>query len=78
MAKNTSILLGSHYDNFIGGASGRYNSASEVILTALRLLETEEQKMKLLRNEFEIGENRKMVSSFDRKKHLQDLRKKHL
>ena len=51
MEKNTSILLGSHFDNFINReiASGRYNSASEVIRSALRLLETEEEKIKLLR-----------------------------
>lgn len=80
MAKNTSILLGSHFDKFIGGeiASGRYNSASEVIRTALRLLETEEQKVKVLRDEIEMGENQEMVSNFDPQKHLQELRNKHL
>ena len=48
MGKNTSILLGNHFEEFINGAisTGRYNSASEVIRTALRLLEIEEQKIK--------------------------------
>ena len=51
MAKNTSITLGDHFDGFISGQvqSGRYGSASEVIRTALRLLETQETKMNTLR-----------------------------
>jgi len=44
MARNTSILLGEHFEEFISAkvSSGKYNSASEVIRTALRLLEAEE------------------------------------
>ena len=47
MAKNTSILLGDYFENFIHEkvSSGRFNSASEVVRTALRLLELEEQKI---------------------------------
>ena len=80
MEKNTSILLGSHFDNFINNeiASGRYNSASEVIRTALSLLETEEEKIKQLRKELEIGENSEMISDFDPKKHLESLHEKYL
>ena len=79
MGKNTSILLGNHYDDFIRSEikSGRYKSASEVIRTALRLLETEEQKIRQLRKELEIGEESPMISDFDPKSHLQDLHKKH-
>ncbi|MGV3459559.1 MAG: type II toxin-antitoxin system ParD family antitoxin [Flavobacterium sp.] len=80
MAKNTSILLGDHFDQFIVAevASGRYNSASEVVRSALRLLEIEEQKIKQLRAELEIGEKSGMISDFDPEKHLEQLRKKHL
>ena len=80
MAKNTSILLGSHFEEFISNevASGRYNSASEVVRSALRLLEIEEQKIKHLRYELEIGEQSGMVSDFDSEAHLEYLRKKHL
>jgi antitoxin ParD1/3/4 len=41
MARNTAILLGEHYDGFISKevSPGRYNSASEVIRSALRILE---------------------------------------
>ncbi len=80
MAKNTSILLGSHFEEFISQeiASGRFSSASEVIRTALRLLEIEEQKIKQLRYEIEIGEKSGMVSDFDPEAHLAKLQKKYL
>lgn len=50
MARNTSILLGEHFEEFISSkiSSVKYNSASEVIRTALRLLEEEDSKMKAL------------------------------
>ena len=80
MAKNTSILLGNHFEEFVSQeiASGRFSSASEVIRTALRLLEIEEQKVKQLRYEIEIGEKSGMVSNFDPEAHLAKLHKKHL
>ena len=51
MAKNTSISLGSHFDEFISKqiADGRYGSASEVIRAGLRKLEDEEKKLETLR-----------------------------
>ncbi|PRO69563.1 type II toxin-antitoxin system ParD family antitoxin [Alteromonas gracilis] len=51
MAKNTSITLGDHFDVFIASQiqTGRYGSASEVIRSALRLLETQETKLNTLR-----------------------------
>lgn len=78
MGKNTSILLGNHFENFINGiiSSGRYNSTSEVIRTALRLLETEEQKTIELRKALEIGENSEIVKDFIPVEHLQELHKK--
>ena len=80
MSKNTSILLGTHFDNFITEkiSSGKFSSASEVIRTALRLLELEEQKTEHLKKELELGENSKITKSFNSKNHLQNLRKKHL
>ncbi|GHY71650.1 putative transcriptional regulator [Vibrio cholerae] len=58
MAKNTSITLGDHFDGFIANQiqSGRYGSASEVIRSALRLLETQETKMNTLRQLLVAGE----------------------
>ncbi|MCF6263287.1 MAG: type II toxin-antitoxin system ParD family antitoxin [Xanthomonadales bacterium] len=58
MAKNTSITLGDHFDGFISGqlSSGRFNSASEVIRAALRLLENSETRLKTLRQMLNEGE----------------------
>ncbi|MCB0511809.1 MAG: type II toxin-antitoxin system ParD family antitoxin [Bacteroidetes bacterium] len=48
MAKNTSILLGDYFDNFINKQvqSGKFSSASEVVRAALRMFEYEESKKK--------------------------------
>ena len=58
MAKNTSITLGDHFDVFIARQiqTGRYGSASEVIRSALRLLETQETKLNTLRQLLVAGE----------------------
>ena len=58
MAKNTSITLGDHFDGFIASQiqTGRYGSASEVIRSALRLLETQEAKLNTLRQLLVAGE----------------------
>lgn len=52
MAKNTSILLGEYFDDFIQEQikSGKFSSASEVIRSALRLFEHEERKKEELIN----------------------------
>jgi len=59
MAKNTSIVLGDHFESFINSqiASGRYGSASEVIRASLRLLEEREQKIGALRRALIEGED---------------------
>ena len=51
MARNTSITLGHHFEDFIGKQirRGRYGSASEVIRASLRLLEEHEQRVDALR-----------------------------
>ena len=58
MAKNTSITLGDHFDDFITGQvkSGRFSSASEVVRAALRLLENSETKLEALRQMLAEGE----------------------
>ena len=52
MAKNTSVSLGDHFDQFIAAqlSTGRYGSATEVVRAGLRLLEREEQKLETLRH----------------------------
>jgi len=80
MGKNTSISLGDHFESFIqeGISTGRYSSASEVVRTALRLLEAEENKIKALRATIEEGERSGLVENFDPKAFLEDLHRKHL
>ena len=80
MGKNTSISLGDHFERFIQKeiSTGRYSSASEVVRTALRLLETEENKIKALRAAIEEGERSGLVEDFDPKAHLEALQRKHL
>jgi antitoxin ParD1/3/4 len=78
MARNTSILLGEHFEAYIAKkiSSGRYSSASEVIRTALRLLEAQEIKMKELNKALVLGEKAGFEKNFDPKQHLKKLRGK--
>ncbi|HEV8081446.1 MAG TPA: type II toxin-antitoxin system ParD family antitoxin [Chitinophagaceae bacterium] len=80
MSRNTSILLGEHFEGFISSRilSGKYNSASEVIRTALRLLEAEELKMKNLTKALLQGEKSGLVKNLDPKIHLNKLHRKFL
>jgi antitoxin ParD1/3/4 len=79
MGKNTSISLGNHFEQFINNeiASGRYSSVSEVIRSALRLLETEEKKLHEIRNALIIGEESGFVNDFNPDDHLKSLYKKY-
>ena len=78
MARNTSILLGDHFEEFIAAevSSGRYSSASEVVRTALRLLEEEEVKKKSLIKALVVGQKSGLVKNFDPKAHLKKLHSK--
>ncbi|WP_331757754.1 type II toxin-antitoxin system ParD family antitoxin [Nocardia sp. NBC_01388] len=51
MAKNTSFSLGDHYLEFIEAevGSGRYGTATDVVRSALRLLEDRETKLRAVR-----------------------------
>jgi antitoxin ParD1/3/4 len=59
MARNTSIVLGDHFEGFVDRqlASGRYSSASELLRAGLRLLEEQEQQVAALREALIEGEN---------------------
>jgi antitoxin ParD1/3/4 len=80
MPKNTSILLGDYFDNFINQQvkSGKFSSASEVVRNALRLFEHEEAKRTELINELKKGEESGFVQDFNPKSFLNDLHQKHL
>jgi antitoxin ParD1/3/4 len=75
MRQGTSVLLGDHFEKFISGevSSGRYNSADEVIRTALRLLEAEEFKKQYLNDALHQGEQSGFEKDFNPKAHLKKL-----
>lgn len=75
MARNTSILLGEYFENFINEqmATGKYSSVSEVVRAALRVFEQEENKSKSLINELKIGEKSAKIKNFNRNKNLEQL-----
>ena len=76
MAKNTSITLSQHFDEFLDEriASGRFESKSEAVRAGLRLLEVQERGLMDLQKALLAGENSGQSTPFD----FQDfLAKKH-
>ncbi|HBR12028.1 antitoxin ParD1/3/4 [Epilithonimonas bovis DSM 19482] len=80
MAKNTSILLGDYFDNFISSQikTGKYSSASEVVRAALRMFEHEETKKSELIKELKRGEKSGFSTNFNRETFKQNLHKKYI
>jgi len=80
MAKNTSILLGDYFNNFINQQvrSGKFSTASEVMRAALRLFEYEQSKKSELIKELKKGEKSGFVEDFDRSVFLENIHEKHL
>lgn len=76
--KNTSISLGSHFDQFVSSqvSAGRYKNVSEVIRAGLRLLEDEESKVSALRASIQEGVDSGIAHDFDPKTHLEELKAK--
>lgn len=76
MNRNTSISLGTYFDNFIQSriSAGRYKNASEVVRAGLRLLEEEENKIIALKEAIQEGMESGIVNDFDPKSHLEKLK----
>jgi len=74
--KNTSVALGSYFDDFIKAqiAQGRYNNASEVIRAGLRLLEDNESRVLALKKAIQEGLDSGIVADFDPVTHLRTLK----
>ena len=74
--KTTTVALGAHFEAFIQASilSGRYNNASEVVRSGLRLLEAEEQKIAALRAAIDEGLNSGIVEDFDPEAYLQEMK----
>jgi antitoxin ParD1/3/4 len=69
--KNTSILLGDYFDNFVSNqvSVGRYKNVSEVVRAGLRLLEDEESKAIALKKAIEEGIDSGIAHNFNPNKH---------
>lgn len=67
MARNTSFILGDHFDTFVSEQvqSGRYANATDVIRSGLRLLEEREQKLEALRRALIEGEESGVAGPLD-------------
>jgi antitoxin ParD1/3/4 len=67
MAKNTSVIIGNHFGEFIERqvSEGRYSSASDVVRAGLRLLEEREMKIEALRAALVEGEQSGASRPFD-------------
>lgn len=79
MAKNTSILLGDYFDNFINSQvkTGRFSSASEVVRAALRMFEQEETKKEEIIKELKKGEKSGFIKDFNRDSFMNSLHEKY-
>jgi len=67
VAKNTSVIVGEHFVEFIEQQvkDGRYGSASDVVRAGLRLLEEREMKIEALRVAIMEGEQSGASTPFD-------------
>lgn len=76
--KNTSISLGSYFENFVSSqvSVGRFKNVSEVVRAGLRLLEDEESKTIALRKAIQEGIDSGIAHNFNPDKHLQELKAK--
>lgn len=76
MSKNTSISLGSYFDQFVQQqiSTGRYKNVSEVIRAGLRLLENEESKVLALKNAIQEGIDSGIAHDFDWENNLNELK----
>lgn len=77
MAKNTSIVLGDHFEQFVAAQlqEGRYGSTSEIVRQGLRLLEEHEQKVAALRLALIEGERSGASAPFDMKSIIKEARR---
>ena len=79
MPRNTSVILGEHFTQFIDHqvSAGRYGSASEVMRAGLRLLEEQDAKLEALRAALIEGEESGEPQPFDSDAFLKEMREKY-
>ncbi len=80
MARNTSVTLGEHFDDFVLEKinAGRFQSVSEIVRAGLRKLEEDETKLQVLKDKLQAGENSPLVDDFNGKEFIKGLHKKYL
>ncbi len=80
MARNTSVTLGDHFENFVSEkiSAGRFHSVSEVVRAGLRKLEDDETKLQLLRDKLKAGEDSPLIDDFDGTSFVAKLNEKHI
>lgn len=80
MARNTSVTLGQHFDEFVLEkiTEGRFQTVSEVVRAGLRKLEQDEIKLQALREKLQAGEDSSIIENFNGKQLLADLHKKYV
>jgi len=80
MARNTSVTLGSHFDEFVSEkiSQGRYQSISEVVRAGLRKLEEDESKLQVLKEKLQAGEDSPIVENFNSGEFLSNLHEKYI
>jgi antitoxin ParD1/3/4 len=76
MRRNTSVALGNYFEDFVENrvSEGRYKNASEVIRAGLRLLEEEENKIKVLKISIQEGIDSGIAKDFHPERHLELLK----
>ena len=79
MARNTSVTLGEHFDEFVSEKieQGRFQSVSEVVRAGLRKLEEDEAKLQALRERLQAGEDSPLVEDFEASQFIAELHNKH-
>ena len=77
MPKNTSFILGDHFDAFVSEQieTGRYANVTDVIRSGLRLLEEREQEVEALRRALIEGEKSGVAGPLDMSKIKKQARK---
>ena len=78
MRKNTSVSLGDYFEDFVETriSEGRFKNASEVIRAGLRLLEEEENRIKILKGAIHEGLESGISKNFNPQIHLASLQAK--
>jgi antitoxin ParD1/3/4 len=80
MARNTSVTLGEHFEEFVSEKvnAGRFQSVSEVVRAGLRKLEEDEIKLQVLKDKLQAGEDSALVGDFNGAEFISGLHDKHL